>query len=233
MLETFILLLLWVLFGGTHILLSSPLLRPRLIGYFGERSFLGVYSLVAFVTLIPLVGYYFHHKHAGPQLWRTFGSSFFYLVVRDVNLVLMAFAFILLVGGLISRPPSAMMVSGTPEAYGLTRITRHPLFAAFFLFGLAHCLVNGYLADLVFFGGFSVFAWLGARHQDSRKVADIPGYAEFKAVTSFIPFAAVLKRTQPFPWGELRWGVILLAVVIFYVVRAYHPLFFGGVLMTL
>lgn len=228
--ESLVLLVLWLLFGGSHLLLSSARVRPKLVARLGVRPFWGIYSLVALATFIPLVGYYFHHKHAGPQLWVVLGP---YLLVRDVNVVLMALAFILLVGGVAARPPSGMMASGTPEAYGLTRITRHPVFAAFFLFGLAHCLVNGSLGDLVFFGGFSVFAWVGAWHQDTRKVVEIPGYAEFKAATSFLPFAAIASRKQPFPQGELRWSVILLALVVFYIVRAYHPRLFGGVLMTL
>lgn len=227
---SFILLLWWVLFGGTHIVLSSARFRPKLVAQLGERPFLGLYSLVAFATLIPLFVFYFRHKHAGPQLWTTLGP---HLLARDVNLLFMALAFVLLISGLVSRPPSAMMTSGTPTPYGITRITRHPTFAAFFLFGLAHCLVNGTIGDLIFFGGFFVFARLGAWHQDTRKVVEVPGYAEFKAATSFIPFAAILSGKQPFPRGELRWGVILLAVVVFYVVRAYHPHFFGGVLMAL
>jgi len=150
-----------------------------------------------------------------------------------VNLALMAFAFVLLVTGLAARPPSSMMASGAPQAYGVTRITRHPTFAAIFLFGVAHCLVNGYLGDLVFFGGFSVFAWIGAVHQDSRKIVDVPGYAEFKQETSFLPFAAMLKGKQRLDLRELRWSIVLVAIIIFYIVRAHHPQLFGGVLMTL
>jgi uncharacterized membrane protein len=228
--ETFVILFWWLLFGGTHIFFSSPSMRPKLIARLGERPFLGVYSLVAFATFIPLTIMYARHKHAGPQLWRTFGP---YLIARDFNLVLMAFAFVFLVSGLVSRPPSAMMVSGAPEAHGITRITRHPTFAAIFLFGIAHCLMNGYLSDLVFFGGFFAFAWIGAAHQDSRKVIDIPGYAEFKDATSFIPFGSMLNGRQKLDLRELRWPIVLIALIIFYIVRAYHPQLFGGVLMTL
>jgi uncharacterized membrane protein len=225
-----VLLFWWLLFAGSHIVLSSVRVRPKLVERFGERPFWGIYSLVAFATLIPLVYYYFHHKHTGWQLWRTFGP---YLIARDLNLLLMAFAFVLLVSGLVSRPPSAMMTSGTPEAYGITRITRHPTFASFWLFGIAHCLMNGYLGDLMFFGGFTVFSWIGAWHQDTRKTRDVTGYAEFKAATSFVPFAAVLDKKQPLNLHELRWSVIFIALIVFYVVRAYHTALFGGVLMTL
>lgn len=234
MTEAFILLLWWILFGGSHIVMSSTQWRPKLVARLGERGFLVVYSLVALVTFSLLAHSYAHHKHAGLQLWQTFGGDFLYLIVRDLNVVLMAFAFILLVSGLVARPPSSLMpASGAIAAYGVTRITRHPSFAAFWLFGIAHCLVNGGLTDLVFFGGLSAFSWLGATHQDSRKSADVPGYAEFVATTSFVPFAAMYKKKQPLPLHELSWGVIALALLLFYLIRAYHPVIFGGVLMSL
>lgn len=227
--ESFILLLWWVLFGGSHLVMSSPNLRPKLVSSLGERGFRGLYSLIAIATLVPLCVYYGEHKHAGPQLWVTFGP---YLLARDLNLLLMLLAFGLLVSGLAARPPSSMLASGEPQAYGITRITRHPTFASFFLFGLAHCFMNGTLADLMFFGGFAVFAWLGARYQDERKGAEISGYAEFQTATSFMPFEAILNRRQSFPTGELRWGVIIIGLVIFYLVRGFHPGLFGGILMT-
>ena len=52
---------------------------------------------------------------------------------------------------------------------GVLRITRHPLFAGLALWGLAHVLVNGFLSDVVFFGGFPLFSLLGGAHQDARK----------------------------------------------------------------
>jgi uncharacterized membrane protein len=232
--ETVVILFWWILFGGAHIVMSSTRWRPKLVARFGERGFLVVYSLVALITFSFLAHSYAHHKHAGLQLWHTFGGNLLYLIVRDLNVALMAFAFILLVSGLIARPPSSIMpAGGIPEPYGVTRITRHPTFAAFWLFGIAHCLVNGSLADLVFFGGLSVFAWIGAAHQDSRKIVTVPGYAEFTAATSFVPFAAIMKKKQPLPLHELSLGVVALALLLFYLVRAYHPSIFGGVLMSI
>ncbi len=220
----------WVLFAGTHLLLSSTWVRPKLVSRWGQRLFQGLYSLVAFATLVPLCVYYAQHKHAGPQLWVTLEP---YLLARDLNIICMLSAFVLLLSGLIARPPSSMLAQGNPQAYGITRISRHPTFAAFFLFGLAHFLVVGSLGDVAFFGGFVVFSWLGARHQDARKAVEVPGYAEFQAATSFIPFVAIVNKKQPFPGRELPWGIMLIAFILFYVVRMYHPVLFGGVLMTL
>ncbi len=228
--ETLIIAAGWLLFAGSHLLLSSDWVRPKLVAAWGERLFQGVYSLVALATFVPLCVYYGRHKHVGPQVWITLEP---YLLARDFNIGCMLLAFVLLLGGVLERPPSSLLAQGRPQAYGLTRITRHPVFAAAFLFGLAHIAVIGGLGDLVFFGGFVAFAWAGSSHQDRRKSRDVPGYAEFQAATSFVPFAAIVAKKQPFPGRELRWGMIVLALIVFYVVRLYHPAVFGGVLMTL
>ena len=60
---------LWAaLFLGTHFALSSVTLRPRLINAVGQQGFLGIYSLVAFATLGPLIYEFAYNKHAGPIL---------------------------------------------------------------------------------------------------------------------------------------------------------------------
>lgn len=227
--EAFVILFWWLLFAGSHLVLSSSFVRPQLVAKVGDRPFQGIYSLVALATFLPLCMYYASYKHTGTQLWQSFLGL--HLMAKDLNILLMALAFILLISGLIARPPSSMLASGTPEAYGVTRITRHPTFAAFFLFGIAHCLMNGTITDLVFFGGFSVFSWLGAAHQDGRKIIDVPGYATFKDQTSFIPFAAIVDKRQPLNVGELRWVVVVIGLIVFYIVRAHHPGWFGGARM--
>ena len=228
--ESFILLLWWVLFGGSHMLMSAPGWRSKLVARLGEWGFFGVYSLIALITIVPLCMYYGAHKHTGPQLWVTLLP---YLIARDVNVLLMGLAFVLFVSGLAALTPSSILATTAPQAYGITRITRHPVFASFFLFGVAHCLVNGALSDIVFFGGFVVLSWLGAWRQDQRKTDELPGYTEFRLSTSFLPFGAIVSQRQPFPRGELRWGAIILGVVVFYLVRTFHPDIFGGILMTL
>ncbi len=221
--EPLALLLGWVLFGGSHLVLSSQKIRPKLIDRLGEWPFRGLYSLVALATFVFLLVYFFRHKHSGPSLWPSG------VLTHNLTVVLMAFAFVLLAMGLASRPPSAMLGGSKPQAYGVTRITRHPTFAAFFLFGLAHCLVNGFLGDLIFFGGFALFSWIGAWHQDRRKVAEVPGYGEFREATSFFPLGAVVKGQQPLALRELPWVAAVLGLVVFFLIWTYHASWFGGV----
>lgn len=220
------LLLFWVAFAGSHVVLSSAGVRPALVRRVGALGFLGLYSLVALATFLPLVQVFAAHKHAGPLLWTTLGPP---VLARGLNHVLMAAAFCLLVGSLLpgSTPPSAMQARGPVVARGLTRITRHPMLVAFALFGLAHLLVNGNLGDLVFFGGFPLFAWIGARHQDARKARDLPGYGELVASTSLVPFAAIVGGRQRLVMAELPVAALLLGLALTVVIRLLHPRLFG------
>ncbi|HWN56922.1 MAG TPA: NnrU family protein, partial [Methylomirabilota bacterium] len=55
---------LWAaLFLGTHFALSSATVRPGLVSAVGSQGFLGIYSLVAFATLGPLIYEFAYYKH--------------------------------------------------------------------------------------------------------------------------------------------------------------------------
>jgi uncharacterized membrane protein len=216
----------WTAFAGTHVWLSSANARGSLIRRVGPQGFQGVYSVVALATFVPLVWIFATSKHAGPLLWTTLGPP---AIARALNYVLMAAALVLLVSSLLpsSTPPSAMQARGPATAHGMLRVTRHPMLAAFALFGLAHLLVNGNLGDVLFFAGFVVFAWVGASHQDSRKRHEVPGYDELMRSTSIVPFAAILAGRQRFVARELPVAAVVIGLVVTVVVRFYHHSLFG------
>jgi uncharacterized membrane protein len=222
------LLLLWMAFAGTHIALSSGRIRPRLIAGIGAQPFLGVYSLVALALFVPLVRLYFRHRHAGPVLWTSAGPP---AGAVAANHVLMAAALVLVVAAVLpgSAAPSAMGAGAAAPltARGTTRVTRHPLFAGLALFGIAHLLVNGALGDVVFFGGFPLYGWIGARHQDARLARQRPGYAAFVAETSFVPFAAIVRGRQRLVAGELPWAAIAGGLAATVALRHWHGTLFG------
>ena len=62
-------ILLWLAFAVTHVVLSSLKLRPRFVSALGERAFQGAYSLIALVTFVPMVSIYLGNKHSGPMFW--------------------------------------------------------------------------------------------------------------------------------------------------------------------
>lgn len=217
---------LWAAFIVSHVALSSRVLRPRLVGAVGEQSFLGIYSIVALATFVPLVRAFWIGRHSGPLLWTTLGPPD---LARGLAYVLMAVAFALFVCSLVpgSTAPSAMQARGPIAVRGVLRITRHPMLAAFALFGLAHLLVNGTLTDVLFFGGFPLFTWLGARHQDQRKREERPGYDAVLASTSLVPFAAILAGRQRLVLAELPWMPISVGLGLTFVVRSFHAQLFG------
>jgi uncharacterized membrane protein len=219
--------LLWIGFAGAHFVMSSASLRPRLIASLGDGGFRGLYSLVVLVLFVALVWVFARHKHDGPVLWSTIGPP---SVADGANLVLMLLAFAVLVAGLLpsQAPPSAMTSPDRrPTAHGVLRITRHPFNASLGLFGLAHILVNGALGDVLFFGGFPLFAWFGSRHQDARMARDKSGYRELMAETSIVPFAAVLTGRQRIAARDLPWGGFAAGLVLALVVRQFHGTLFG------
>lgn len=213
---------LWLAFGTSHVLLSSRRLRPRLVAKLGANGFLGFYSLVALALFVSLVWLYFGSRHAGPFLWYLGGLP----GMRWLVYALMGLAFALVVAGLV-RPSPAALNAGKPEAAGVLRWTRHPLFMGFGVFGVAHLLgavVNA--AELAFFGGFPLFAWVGCRHQDARKLASgDPGFRRFHASTVFWPLSA----PSALPAGLREDALpIALGLAVAAVVRVFHPQLFGG-----
>jgi uncharacterized membrane protein len=213
-------LLWWVAFAGAHLVLSSLPVRRRVVAALGERVFQGLYSLVVLVLFVPLVLAYFANKHTGPVLWALPPGP----VLRWVTYVGVAVALVLVVGSQITPSP-ANLVPGAARARGVLRITRHPFIMGTALWALAHLPSNGHATDVVFFGGFVVFAVVGAWHQDARKLAaNLPGYREFCAAAPFFPF------TGQETLRGLREAVPAAAVGIAatVVVRWYHAAWFGG-----
>jgi uncharacterized membrane protein len=212
---------LWLAFAATHMGLSSQTLRPRLVGAVGDAPFLGLYSLVALAVFVPMVSVYFGHQHAGPHLWYL-GSG---PLVRALMWVGMVTALALVIGGLIRQSP-ASMAGGAMEARGMLRVTRHPLFMGFGVFGLVHLIgANVNAAELVFFAGFPLFAVAGCHHQDRRKQASLgEPYQRFCAETSLLPFGRGGLA------GALReaWLPAVLALAAAVGLRWVHPAWFGG-----
>ncbi len=198
------LLFWWSAFAATHIILASARLRPQLVRLMGLGMFVVFYSAVAFGTFIPLVSVYLDHRHEGPQLWNLAGVPGMHLI----TILLAGFFFAAMIAGFLQPSPLGATPGARPHAYGLTRITRHPAFMALGLWGLSHTLLNSFLTDVLFFGGFFAFALIGCWHQDQRK-RKLEGdrLAEFFAETSFLPFGAILSGRNRLAWRELPiWG---------------------------
>jgi uncharacterized membrane protein len=160
------------------------------------------------------------------MLWMLRGSA----PARWVVWVLMFAALVFFVGSFIN--PSAAVIGAPDQALtprGITKISRHPNFVAFALFGIAHMAMNGWLGDMIFFGMFPVLAILGGRHQDARKLVAIGDrYRTYLRETSFIPFGAIVAGRQKFGASDIPWAAIAAGVALAACAIAAHPYVFGG-----
>lgn len=206
----------------THYVPSTPL-RGTLVASLGERPYLGVYSLVSFATLGWMI-YAYRHAPFLP-LWQVPELKLWPLFV-------MPFAFILLACGLMGSNPTAVRqeraLRAAEPARGILRVTRHPMMWGFGLWSAVHLLARGDAAALIFFGGFFVLALSGTALIDARKARTLgEDWSRFAAVTSNIPFLAIIEGRNRFRLAEIGWTKILTGLVLYGVLLGLHPMLFG------
>ncbi len=213
------------LFIASHLILSSARVRPGLVKRLGQSGFRGLYSIVAFGTLGPLIFEFARHKHAGAMLWYLRGDA----PLRWLAWLTMLVALIFFVGGFATPNPGTIGAPPAEEARGILKITRHPSFVGFILFGAAHILMNGWTGDVLFFGAFCVLGVIGGMHQDRRKLREMgEPYRRFVARTSFIPGAALLDGRQSWSRADMPWTAIAAGAALAIAIAIFHPALFGG-----
>jgi uncharacterized membrane protein len=214
----------WLAFGATHMGMSAIPLRGRLVAALGERGFLGIYSLVSFVTFVPLVWTYIAHRHQGLLLIPLAHLP----AIHAFALALAWISFASAIGGVFQPSALSLVAGGTPRARGMGRITRHPLFMSLGVWATAHLLVNGFLTDVMFFGGFALFCVIGCAHQDARKRA-VRGdeLEQYFAETSLLPFGAILSGRNRLAWSELPWLGLGVGAALATTIYLLHPWMFA------
>ena len=203
-------------FVASHLGLSHPPVRNRIVERIGEQGFLGFYSAVSLVMLIAMITAYAHASHY-VYLWVP-GHG-----LRHLPLLFMPLAFILIAGGMANPNPSAVGMENSLDqpnpVRGVLRITRHPVMWGMMLWSAVHILANGDLASLLFFGGFLLTAGLGSLHLDQRMaLSQGERWQHFAAVTSYVPFAAIIRGRQSWSWREMLRPVLLglgISVILF------------------
>jgi uncharacterized membrane protein len=175
-------------FVGTHFLLSHPLRRP-LVGVVGETPFLGIYSLISFVTLGAMVWAY-RTAPATPMLWEIDDIGW------AIATVIMLAASVLLMGSVLGNPalPTGGAAVHVPDdARGVFAVTRHPMMWSFALWGISHILVFPVAKNIVVCAGVIILALVGAAFQDQKKRRLQPtAWKDWVSKTSYWPFAAIL-----------------------------------------
>lgn len=209
--------LIWVV---SHLGISSSRVRQRLVDVLGESAYLGIYSLIAAIALTFLILAWAQAPRDiwlwTPTTWHVWWS-----------LVVMLLATVLLVTGIFSPNPTSVgqdsHLARADAARGVVRITRHPVQWAFLLWAVAHVPGNGDLATLVLLLAIAVVAAVGPVLIDRRKARSHPeGWARFSAVTSNLPFAAIVGRRNRLVLRELGAWRLLLALAVYLLVIASH-----------
>jgi len=208
-------------FLATHFVPSTPL-RAALVKSVGERAYLGLYTLVAFATLGWMI--YAYSKAPVEPLWQG---------LRMLPAFLMPFAFILIVGGVLSKNPTAVgqgkLLALDDPARGILRVTRHPVMWGLLLWAGAHVLARGDFKSLVFFGGFLVLAALGTRFIDARKARDRgDDWKRFIALTSNIPFVAIAQGRNTYRAAEIGLAKIVFGLILYGGMLLAHAWMFGA-----
>jgi uncharacterized membrane protein len=211
-------------FVGIHLIVPPTRLRGFLVARLGVGLYQGLFALLSVLGLAWLGFAY----GAAPVelLWQVPGLA-------HLALVVMPFAWILLVGGLTSPNPTAVggeaRLAADAAPRGFVKITRHPVMWAFALWAGVHLLANGDLASLLLFGSLLFLALFGAALIDRRRrQADPAAWARLAAQTSFVPLAAVLAGRTRVTVGELGWWRLALGLVLYGLFLILHPFLIGA-----
>jgi uncharacterized membrane protein len=212
-----------ILFAATHMGLSSMRVRTRIVSAIGEPAFLGLYTVVAFATFGPQVRAWLGGIHGGGLLWDLRGVP----GVHQGAFVVSWVSFALAIASFFQPSPAALAPVASKRAHGILRITRHPLFMNIGIWALAHVVVNGFVNDVLFFGGVFLVGLSGCMHQDARKQITARGTLdEFYAETSLLPFAAIATGRNRLVLSELPWLGIVIGAAISIVIYRYHARLF-------
>jgi len=209
-------------FLATHYVSSTPI-RGELVSLLGENVYLGLYTLISLVALGWMIWAYV--KAPYERLW--WGDEF-----KAWAVALMPASLVLIACGLLTRNPSAVRqesaLRSMGEPRGILRITRHPVMWGIALWAAVHLIARGDKASAIFFGALLLLALSGPVLIDARKDRTIGvDWQRFAAITSNIPFAAILQGRNQFRFDEIGWGKVLVGLALYFVLVFLHPYLFG------
>lgn len=213
-----------IFFDGIHFLFAGSSLRAKLVSFIGEELFQAIFSVMSLIGIIWLSHAYRQADYV--DLWGQVQGF------RTVAVIVMLIAFVFVVFAFTSPNPTAVrggaLLKDKEPARGIQRITRHPFLCGVALWSLTHLLFNGDLASLIFFGAFLILSLAGPASIDKKR-KDLFGadWDRFAAVTSIIPFIAIIQARNSLQLGELGWWRLVLVVIVFGFFLQMHRYLFG------
>jgi len=207
-----------------HIGVAGTKLRDAIVGAIGEKAFQAVFSLVSLGLIwLTVQGYNAapYQDVWGHQEW-----------ARHLLWLLMLPAVLLMIIGLTTPNPTSAGQDGKlaedEPAKGIVRITRHPFLTAVILWGVSHLIINGDLASIILFGAMTLTAALGTTSIDKKRQRKDPdNWQRFAAVTSIMPFGAIMAGRNSLKLGELGWWRIALGLIVYVGLLHSHGMIFG------
>ncbi len=214
-------------FVGSHLGLATRPVRSRLVARFGEWGFRSIFSSVASISFALLAVWYADHRAAGPA-GLALGA---YPALRWPLIAILVLGLVLIVGGFAryTGGPYDMVDPGASRPpRGIERITRHPFLVGVALFAGAHALLATHLVGTLLMLPLAVLAGGGAAHQDA-KLRRLRGaqFDDYLALTSTVPFAAILAGRQRLAWRELPAGALATGLVLAACLRSVHGQIFA------
>lgn len=211
-------------FVGLHVFVSGTRLRGAIVGQIGERAFQAVFSLLSLAGIVWLARAY--ARAGGVPLWEPTDGF------RWVALILMALAFLFVVIGLTTPSPTAAggesLLDRNQPAKGVLRVTRHPFLWGVAVWAATHLILNGDTASVVFFGALLLLALIGPPLIDAKRQRAFGAkWERFAAVTSNVPFLAILAGRNALHLGEIGAWRIAAALLLYGVFLYIHPWLFG------
>lgn len=215
-----------------HIGVSATGLRRALVGAIGEGPYRGLFSLASaglLVWMIVALGQVMADPFdpLNQALWAPPAWTYW------PGVTLIGLGFMLAVAGLLTPGPTlagfeSKALAQAEPARGVLRITRHPFLWGVALWAAGHVLLNGERFALMLFGALGLMVLFGTRSIDRKgRARDPEGWAKFDAVSSNIPFAAIVQGRNKLALGEIWWR-LLAGFAVFLLVGLAHQRLFGA-----
>ena len=208
-----------------HLVVAGSPLRGRLISAIGANPYRGLFSLLSALGLAALA-LAWRAVDSSTPLWSAGPAATW------ATLFLMLPAMIFFVGSVTDANPGAVggerLLGREDLVRGIFRVTRHPMLWAFAIWAACHLAMRGTVEGVLFFGAILLSALAGMWSIDRKRVRAAPQeWAAYTAVTSIIPFAAILGRRNRLRWREIAGWRLLLAILAWGLVVTLHPIVLG------
>jgi uncharacterized membrane protein len=206
----------WALAGFVliHAGLSATGLRALLVARIGAGPYRGLFSLASLGLLAWLIVSYGAMRAAPsdplnavlwtPPVW-----------VGHLGMTLAFAGVSLAIAGLLSPGPTlagfeSRALGQSEPGQGMLRITRHPFLWGVALWAFGHLMINGERFALMLFGALGIMVLLGTRSIDRKGAARVgEGWTKFAAVTSNVPFAAIVQGRNRLAPAEIWWRLLV------------------------